>query len=131
MKAVRYYNLDISEIFLFDNYIIDQIKEGVHVEPYFNDLMQNIIHKYYYNKPFVYITNRVFSDSINPSDYTEIKGINNLIAFAVVTTDKIVNKNTKEKHFFNKAYKIFNTIDEAMFWSDDIFLIKQAEINRC
>lgn len=117
MVNIKYHDFGISEAFLFDDFIINQIKEGVELQPEFNKLLMNLITDFYENKNIVYISNRVNSYSVNPLIYNETKKIKNLAGFAVVTKNPIMAKNAKfEKQFFDKPYEIFTTIHEAIKW---------------
>ena len=74
-----------GEIFVHDNYIIAVMKEGITVTPDLNDVLFDIVTTYFHSKPFVYITNRINSYSVNPIIYKSVSLIETLKAFAVVS----------------------------------------------
>lgn len=66
MSIIKYYNLVDNEVFIFDDFIINQIKEGVAIESRHNDIINNIVLKYFSGRNMVYISNRMKSYSVNP-----------------------------------------------------------------
>jgi len=93
------------------------MNEGITVKPEHNNVLEKIANKYYSKKRFGYITHRIHSYSVDPRIYFETSKINNLVAFAVVSNQKINLMNTElEKKFFNKPFKHFNTLNDAIQW---------------
>jgi len=115
MVTTLKYNFCNIEVYL--DYIIIIINEGVTISPEHNDILINISRKYFKNKHFGYITHRVNSYSVDPSVYFETSKIENLAAFAVVSSNKIRLTNTQiEKLFLNKPFKHFLLLDDAIIW---------------
>lgn len=110
-----------GEIFVHDNYIIAVMKEGITVTPDLNDVLFDIVTTYFHSKPFVYITNRINSYAVDPAIYVETAKIYNLIGFAIVSQNTLAFSNSDiEKRFFKKPLVHFDTLDEAIIWSENL-----------
>ncbi len=117
MSMFHYYNFPHSEIFIFDDFLINQIKEGVVIEPKHNEDLRKIIDLHFLNKNVVYISNRFFSYAVDPLTYLETSKIHNLIAIAIVADENIKISNAKlESRFYKKKFEVFETLSEAMVW---------------
>ncbi|MEY8849327.1 hypothetical protein AB9K26_10950 [Psychroserpens sp. XS_ASV72] len=112
---------DFCTMHIYDNYMIVVINEGVTVTPKHNDVLLNVADTYYKNKDFVYITHRINSYAVDPAVYRETSKINNLAGFCVVSSDYKAKRNAEiEKLFLNKPFEIFNTIEDATAWAQQI-----------
>ena len=106
------------EIFKKNKIVIGTINEGVHLTPELSETIVLTVFKHLGDHPMVYITNRINSYSIDPTLYTNISKIKNIIGFGVVC-----NKTRKteiseiEKLFYKNKFKLFETMDNAMFWA--------------
>lgn len=114
-------HFQFGEIRIFNNFVIAVMKEGITVKPEYNDFLSKIANTYFRDKPFGYITYRINSYSVNPMVYLKTSTIENLIAFAVVTTDSLRTSNLKvEKRFLNKPFKHFPDLDSAKNWMNEL-----------
>ncbi|MGJ8549908.1 hypothetical protein [Winogradskyella wichelsiae] len=112
---------DFCNITVFDNYIIVNIKEGINVTPDRNNTLIDITETYYLNKPFVYISNRINSYSVDPKVYLKTSKIKNLEGLAIVSSNYQAKVNAEiEKMFFKKPFEIFSELEEAIVWADKI-----------
>ncbi|OZV68624.1 hypothetical protein CA834_09160 [Winogradskyella aurantia] len=110
---------DFCEMSIYSNYVVVVMKEGVNVIPEYNEVLIEVTDTYYKDKPFVYITHRVNSYSVDPKIYFETAKIENLKGFAVVSKNYKAKVNAKiEKMFFNKPFEIFRELDEAISWAE-------------
>lgn len=117
MGIIKYIDLEDSEVFIFDEFIINQVKEGVVIEPKHNDLLNDLVQEFFSGKNMVYISNRAKSYSVNPLIYTETKKIPNLIAIAVIPKTIAMRKSAEyERSFYDKPYKIFDGLKDAIIW---------------
>jgi hypothetical protein len=117
MGIIKYYKSKDTECFIFDDFIINQVKEGVTIEPKHNEELNKIIQNHFSGKDMVYISNRVKSYSVNPLTYSHTKEIPNLIAIAIIPKTSIMRKNAQyERNFYDKPYEIFDTLTEAINW---------------
>ncbi len=72
-------------------------------------------------RPFVYITNRINSYSVDPQIYFETSKIKNLAGFAVVSKKYKAKSNAEiEKMFFSKPFEIFGDLDSAKKWATQL-----------
>ncbi|NRD20262.1 hypothetical protein HNV08_09410 [Winogradskyella eckloniae] len=105
----------------YENYIITIIKEGIHIEQYHNETLINMAEDHYKSTPFVYITHRIHSYSVNPNIYKTTSKMKSLAGFAVVTKDYKALKNAQiEKLFLNKPFEIFSNLEDALTWKDEL-----------
>jgi len=102
---------------IFDSYVIMTMNEGITVKPSYNKELIKIAKSFFSGKNFGYITHRKNSYSVDPSIYRETSKIENLVAFAVVSTEKIKITNVQiEKIFLKKPFQHFITLEEAVHW---------------
>jgi len=50
MGMFHYYDFKESEVFIFDNFLVNQVKEGVTVIPVHNDKLRKVIDKHFGTK---------------------------------------------------------------------------------
>ncbi|WP_179377017.1 hypothetical protein [Winogradskyella wichelsiae] len=112
---------DFCNLTVFDNYIIVNIKEGINVTPDRNNTLIDITETYFLNKPFVYISNRINSYSVDPKVYLKTSKIKNLEGLAIVSSNYQAKVNAEiEKMFFKKPFEIFSELEEAIVWAHKI-----------
>ncbi|WP_378175815.1 STAS/SEC14 domain-containing protein [Aquimarina sp. SS2-1] len=117
----KFYDLGFAKVEIQENLLINTIAEGFLVTPEHNKLLLEFVRKYFDNKPFVYISNRVNSYSVDPTVYHETEKIENLLGIAVVSKDHRQQKLTElESKFFEKKLKYFNNIDDALNWKNGL-----------
>jgi len=89
--------------------------------PKHNDLLIKVADTYFKNKPFVYITHRINSYSVDPKVYHETSKIKNLKGCAVVSSLYQATINVQiEKMFFSKPFESFETLEAAFQWADTL-----------
>lgn len=118
MNALRYYDLGYTEVFVFENYLINQIKEGHKVMVNHAKVLSAMIEKHYPDREMVYIGNRVNSYSVDPLVYLQVSKIKNLSALCIVAKSDL-KRNTAfyEKQFCLKPFEIFTSMNDALEWS--------------
>lgn len=122
-----YYDLGYAEAFIFDDFLINQIREGVTITTAHNKKLYEVITRHFKKKPVVYISNRIHSYSVDPLTYIETSKIHNLLAMAIVTDNESFKKSAKfESKFYNKPFAIFDTLSEAITWVNET-LKKQSD----
>lgn len=115
---LHYHDLGISEVFVHENFLINQIREGKHVQPEHVELLQNVIDQHFSKRKLVYISNRINSYSVDPLTYGFAGTIENLVAMAIVVSSESKRKAAQfEKDFYKKSFGIFSTLAEAVSWS--------------
>ena len=123
MGIIKYYNYIDFELFVFDEFIINQIKEGVVIQPAHNTIINNTVHKHFRGKNMVYISNRVKSYSVNPLIYPQTEKIPNLVAIAMIPKTKLMRRSAEyEREFFDKPYEIFDNLSDAIKWAHQLLM---------
>jgi len=114
----------IGSFYFYDNFIVSEINEGVIIDL---DIILQFTFKHtkkYFppNVPFVFISNRINSYSLNPTiHYETAKVLKNTKGYAVVAYDDINKKVAKlEMAFLKIPTKIFNSLDDAIKWVDEL-----------
>lgn len=106
---------------IYDRYLVTNINEGFHLLPKHNKILVDIAISHFKDRPFIYITHRINSYSVDPKIYFETSKIKNLAGLAVVS-DKFKAKSNAEveKMFFNKPFEIFDDLETAKQWAEDL-----------
>ncbi|WP_235841580.1 hypothetical protein [Confluentibacter sediminis] len=118
---IHYYDIGHAEVFVFDHFIIKQVKEGQSSDLLNTSELETIVKEHFENKNMVYISNRVNSYSVNPLVYKEFEKIPNLIAIAVVPHSNSMRLSAElESKFFNKPFEIFENLNTAVSWANRI-----------
>lgn len=115
--VIKEYSLDIGTVLVYDNYIVANFDEGatVTLERAYQIIGISEIH--FRDKKFGYISLRKNSYAIDPIIYTYLRGLENLIAFAIVSKKEIDMHNFKiEKMFYKKNMEFFIEYDNAVAW---------------
>ena len=112
---------DFCILKFYDNYVISIINEGVVVSQAISDKISKAAINYYQGKPFVYITHRLHSYSVDPNIYKDVSKIKNLAGFVVVSDSKTSIKSALlEKIFLNKPFQIFSNLEDGILWANNV-----------
>jgi len=123
MKGIKQtsFTFPFGEVDIYYNYLISVINEGETVTPEYNRELVALAESVYQGRRFGYITHRKHSYSVDPKTYIETSKIVNLVAFAVVTNERLAISNTEiEKLFLKKPVEVFNTIEQAETWVESL-----------
>ncbi|SDS62778.1 hypothetical protein SAMN04515667_2605 [Formosa sp. Hel1_31_208] len=113
--------LDFCEVHLYDNYMVVTVNTGENISLEYHHVLQGIADTHFKDTPFVYITHRINSYSVDPSVYAETSKIKNLVGFCVVSKNYMAKSAAKiEQLFLDKPFEIFDTLPEAIEWSKTI-----------
>ncbi len=116
-------SLAIGKLMIYQNITVAEVNEGVHVT---RDKIADILmvaHDFYgRSTPFIYVSNRVNSFSIDPLGYYEaIRLFPNLIAYAIVSQNKSRRAlAVLEKLFIKKPIQVFDNLPKAIAWAEDL-----------
>jgi len=111
---------EFCEVEVYNNYIVVKMFEGISLTPEKNDVLLKIATKYFKDSEFGYITHRINSYSVDPSIYYETSKIENLVAFAVVSSKQIdVTNSELEKIFYKKPFQHFIELETAISWIEN------------
>lgn len=122
-ELIEYHKLKIGSLYFFNNFVITELNEGIHVDfDNFKEATRTIL-DYFGDKPFGFIGNRRNTYSIDLNDVRLFKkSFPNLKAYAVVS-NSLFSKGVFdiENHFFETNTKKlnrkkFDTIDDAVVW---------------
>ncbi|MCX7552163.1 hypothetical protein [Xanthomarina sp. F2636L] len=121
MGMIHYYNYPETEIFVFDEFLICQIREGAEIYPDHNLKLNDIIQTHFSGTNMVYISNRVNSYSVDPLTYVQTEKIPNLKAIAMIPETELMKKSAEfERDFYDKPYEIFSCLSDAIEWTHQI-----------
>lgn len=128
MGIINYYNISHAEVFVFDDFLIKQVKEGVKIDLEETEELKLILEEHFKNKKMAYISNRVTSYSVNPLVYKEVEKMSNLVAIAIIPKDETMRQSAEfERQFFNKPFEIFENLSDAIQWVQKIILNENKE----
>lgn len=117
MGIIKYYDFEFCEVFVFDEFLINQVREGVVIEPHHNDHLNAVVQEHFSGKNMIYVSNRVKSYSVNPLIYVEVERIPNVLAIAIIPKTALMRRNAEyEQGFYDKPYEIFDNLSEAIAW---------------
>jgi hypothetical protein len=66
MGMFHYYDIGHAEVFIFDDFLIKQVREGELVDKEETLEFKVILNEHFKGKNMAYISNRVFSYAVNP-----------------------------------------------------------------
>lgn len=111
--------LDFGTNYLFENFFIMEVNEGVHFNfDKLNELLTEIIEYYGFHKKLAYIANRVNSYSIDPILWSYFdKDDSLLVAASIVSYNEssFMNANI-EKQLASISVKRSSSLEEAIGW---------------
>lgn len=120
--AIHEFSYSYGTYYLFDTFVVAEINEGVvyswedHAKP----IVERLAHLYDQNgENIVYISNRVHSYAVKPSDWLKFfKNNYALKGYAIVGyTSKGIFNSLIEKLFVRSSFESFNTLEDAIAWA--------------
>ncbi len=113
--------LDFGSLITFDNYVILVVNEGVSYRTKENKILMEILKDIYKDNNFTIISYRMFSFSVDPIVYYQLSKLNSLIGICVVSEDESnIGTAEFEKSFYQKEFKLQNSIEEAKKWAEKL-----------
>ncbi len=114
-------NLSFCTLEIYNNIVVSKINEGVVLtQDLINEMVETIVPSFN-NLPFVYITHRVHSYSVDPTVYISVSKIENLIGFGVVSTNHMALSSTDvERLFLKKPFEVFSELDKGIQWANTL-----------
>ena len=112
--------LETCSLEFFENYVVSTIYEGVIFGKKESQVQTKEILEVFKNKPFVYISNRINSYSVDPIIYLKTSKIASLAGFAIVSKSLSARNAEVESLFLNKPFEIFDTLEEAKSWANSL-----------
>jgi len=116
-----YQEVNIGKLYFFEHFVITEFNEGVHINfDSFKETKEAII-KFFGNKEFGVITNRINTYSLDLNDANRFnESFPNLKAYAVVC-NTLFGKGIfeVENQFFTYNRKIFKILEDAISWVEE------------
>lgn len=122
-KPLVEHKLDLGRFVYYPHMSISEVSEGIHMDSKnMSKLLQIAKDVYGDDIPFVYISNRIHSYSIDPLGYYEaIKMFPNLKGYAIVSqNNRLRNLAVLEKLFIKRPVRIFDDLEKATKWAQQI-----------
>jgi len=120
--------MDFCTLLFYDNYVICYVDENENVTIKKSNNQTDVILDYYKEKPFVYITHRINNYSVDPNIYSDSSRINTLLGFVVVSKELPAVRNAlSERLHLNKPFEIFEEIDDAILWAENICKLNKSD----
>lgn len=117
----EFISVDLGTIYFYENIVVSEMNEGVSVTFTTGASLLVKCLKIVGLKPFVVISNRINSYSLNPNDYIHLSKIPNLKGICIVADREEARENAKlEAIFFKKPFAIFETMESAYSWSQNL-----------
>ena len=115
-RVVKQTRLNAGILHFFNNFAVVEFNEGIHIDLNTARNTINEMLKFYGQKPFGLIANRVNSYSIALLDINQVKSIvPNLVAYGVVSHNKAGRMNAKIESGFCKTQEIsFDNLYECI-----------------
>ncbi|WP_339697420.1 hypothetical protein [uncultured Marixanthomonas sp.] len=126
-KFNKIIELTVGTVYLYDKVVVVEIKEGMNVSYISSFSALLLVLRHVGMKPMVYISHRINSYSLTPTDYKYLHRIPNLKGIAVVSASTIGYKNLEiEAAFFKKPFQAFSTLEDAYNWSQNLLENQQV-----
>ena len=122
-KFIVEHKLEIGKFLFYDNVMISEFYEGIHVTQENASEVILLTKKIYGNyKPFVYISYRKNSYSMDTMGYAEVSSMfPNLKGLVVVSQNKYRRMLASfEKIFIKTRIEVFDNMDSAFFWAEKL-----------
>jgi len=120
---IAVHELEIGKLTLYPNIIVGEVADGVHLT-FENATVaaQIMAQEYKDTTPFVYISNRVNSFSMDPVAYKDLFSVvPNIQGMAIVAKSKKRRMlSNLERIFIKKPMRVFSSMDEALDWSNKL-----------
>ncbi|KAA1246915.1 hypothetical protein [Aquimarina sp. RZ0] len=124
-EAIQEINYFFGDFYLFDGFVVGEIKEGIvftwddHAKKLVEDLTNLYDHD---GSNIVYITNRVHSYAVKPSDWIKFyKSDYKLRGYGIISyTSKGLLNVLIEKLFMKNKIKSFENLSDAIYWARDM-----------
>ncbi|MGS2763311.1 hypothetical protein [Sinomicrobium sp. M5D2P9] len=112
--------LDFGYLEFHENFVISEINEGTHIVSEQNKILISLCLENFKDRPFGYISNRIYSYSVDPFTYPEIEKIKNLVAISVVVSTSAQRLSSRiEELFCKKPFRYFYNLENAKNWIQD------------
>lgn len=109
---------ELGTIYFYDNIVMMEAKEDVVLSLKTGIFILLKVISMVGTKPVVYISNRINSYAVAPTDYKYLELIPNLKGIAIVNYLEHLQESTElEKRFFKKPFEAFDNLHDAKVWA--------------
>jgi hypothetical protein len=109
---------ELGTIYFYDNIVMMEAKEDVVLSLKTGIFILLKVISMVGTKPVVYISNRINSYAVAPTDYKYLELIPNLKGIAVVNYLPHLRESVElERRFFKKPFESFNCLEDAKKWA--------------
>ena len=110
--------MDMGEVLVYTNYLVVVFDKGSNVTPAtVSRLVENIARHHFKDQPFGLISHRKNTYDVDPNVLTELREMDNLLAYAIVSKHEVHMHNFNvEKLFYQKEIAFFIEFDNALNW---------------
>ena len=122
-QPILEHTLETAKFVFYKNIAVVEGHEGTHVTfEKVNNVLKVAEEVYGKDIPFVYVSHRIHSYSIDPVGYYKaMKSFPNLKAFAIVTSNKRTKMTANlERLFISKPIRVFDDLNSALLWAEEI-----------
>ena len=117
-KELTLLKVNLGSLYLFDDYVVVELKERVDINFDIFSEVTEIIKKQFIDKPFGFIANRLKSYSINIMDTPKFNAyFSNLVAYTIVAYTEMTQRIFElENHLFTFNREAFKNLEHAVQW---------------
>lgn len=122
-EPIKKIELDYAYLEIYDQIIVSTIFEGVNFDIDQVEELRNFFDDEFNGRPYIYISRRENSYSVNPIIYIDLIKKGHLKGIGIVS----INENSLssadfEKKFSPVPYEVFSTTEEALTWAKKILM---------
>lgn len=120
-KILKTVPLSFTSLKFYECFVVSTMHDGIVFDKDLCQIMIDACLDNFSDKPFVYIANRKNNYNVDPTIYLRLGDYPNFRGIAIV--DKVKSSNNLpqfEKKFTNFPFEVFNELDEAFNWAEDI-----------
>lgn len=122
LKPYKYKHA-VGNYYFCEKFFVSEIKEGIHFNWEITQKMANEIINFYgvENPKIGFISNRINSYSVDPTNWTKVEENYNIISSAIVIYNKpMLLSASLEQKFAKKPIKYFKSLNKAIEWTESI-----------
>lgn len=121
LKLHDFFSNEAANVYLYDNFVVIEVNEGATLSFKNGFTLLLKVLTTLGTKPWIYVSNRVNSYAVVPTDYKYLNKVPTLKGFAIINskTSKLNNAHL-EKAFSKKPFTIVSDLSEAYDWGKGI-----------
>ncbi len=109
--------LEFASLELYDSYIVSTIDEGILIDMPEKQELFKVFDTHYANEPFIYVSNRKYDYTVNPTSYLSSQEYIQLQGMAVICySRRSYDIALFEKAFYKRPFQVFYSFEECYPW---------------